>query len=56
MNGWEARHRARRLALAIRDHEIAAVERAAFYAIVGAPDSPPTDSVPQPSESESTDD
>ena len=44
---WEERHRARRLAYAIRGHEIEAVERAAFYAIVGAPSSP--DSLPHPS-------
>lgn len=44
---WEARHRSRQLAYAIRTHEIEAVERARFYAIVGAPSSP--DSLPQPS-------
>lgn len=44
---WERRHRARRLAYAIRTHEIEAVERARFYAIVGAPSSP--DSLPHPS-------
>lgn len=44
---WETRHRSRRLAYAIRGHEIEAAERARFYAIVGAPSSP--DSLPQPS-------
>ena len=45
---WEERHRARRLAYAIRGHEIEAAERARFYAIVGAPSSP-ADSLPHPS-------